>query len=127
MNPFLADAQPITPEMFTVGVVAILAGVVFARFGVQIAARKGRSRVEGAILGLLLGPLGLLIEALCKSRRKRAPSRVPPEPDLERAQPLPERGFVPCANCKELVYFVQKDIGTSVSCPICDRPFWLSL
>ena len=41
-----------------------------ACFGTWVAEQKGRSQVEGMILGITLGMFGILIEALLPARRR---------------------------------------------------------
>ena len=43
--------------------------VVWASLGIWIAEQKGRGQGEGMILGALLGPLGVIIEALLPTSR----------------------------------------------------------
>jgi hypothetical protein len=50
--------------METVLIVAFIALLVFGLFGAWVAEEKGRSGIEGFFLGLLFGPLGVLVEAL---------------------------------------------------------------
>jgi hypothetical protein len=50
--------------MGTVLTIALALAVVFAGLGAWIADQKGRSGGEGFALGLLFGPLGVLVEAL---------------------------------------------------------------
>ena len=43
--------------------------VVWASLGIWIAEQKGRGQGEGLILGALLGPFGVIIEALLPTSR----------------------------------------------------------
>jgi hypothetical protein len=63
--------------LLIVGLVALVVGLVFAVLGRYVATQKHREPNEGAMLGFLFGPLGVLIEALL-------PSREPPKPKAKR-------------------------------------------
>lgn len=47
-----------------IGVGLIVYAIVFSAIGSWIAGQCGRNETEGAVLGALLGPLGLIIEGL---------------------------------------------------------------
>jgi hypothetical protein len=66
--------------------------LICAGIGGYIAAQKGRSETEGAVLGFLLGPLGLLIEALLPTVQapKRRTSGRAPRRTGERGEWVPE-------------------------------------
>jgi hypothetical protein len=49
----------------------LILGAMFAGLGYWVADQKGRSTTEGAVLGFLFGPLGVLIVALL-------PAQLPP-------------------------------------------------
>jgi hypothetical protein len=68
--------------------IALLIQVAFGRWGYGLAERKGRWPGEGAILGFLLGPLGVLAAALLPE----APEPVRPP---ARGVVDPIRGFIP--------------------------------
>lgn len=79
---------------------ALLSVVLFALAGQYIAESKGRSPNEGAAMGLLLGPLGLLIAVLMPTRTNGGSSTTVfavvvgqseprPEPTLGRLRPTP--------------------------------------
>ena len=61
------------------GVLLVLAGsaIASAFLGAFVAAAKARSRAEGFFLGLILGPFGLLIEALLPTLRSEGSLRPP--------------------------------------------------
>lgn len=66
--------------------IGLLACVLCAVAGQYISTAKGRSPNEGAALGLLLGPIGLLIAVLMPTRDARAaePPRQPePAPEVK--------------------------------------------
>jgi hypothetical protein len=59
--------------------ILLLSAVVCSIFGSYIATEKGRDSTEGALFGLILGLLGLLILALLPNKEikaKSAPSRA---------------------------------------------------
>lgn len=61
-------------------VVLLMLWCAFGGLGWYIAGQKGRSGGEGAVLGFLFGPLGVLVEALLPSiehRPKSSPGRSP--------------------------------------------------
>lgn len=58
--------------------VIVLILVVFAVLGRWMAGQKGRSKLEGTILGLLFGPFGCLVEGLLPTLKARAPRRSGP-------------------------------------------------
>ena len=73
--------------------IAVLA-VVFGFLGMWIAVQKRREQQEGFILGLLFGPLGVLIEAVLPTIAEPTsaqPQRAPTEEDLERIRELRRR------------------------------------
>lgn|GEM_PF-7064156 len=47
----------------------VVSAIVYAVLGSWIAVQNGRRKIEGGILGFLLGPIGVLVEALLPSRR----------------------------------------------------------
>lgn len=51
------------------GVLVIAA--VFGTLGRWVAMQHGRSGLEGAVLGILFGPLGIIVEALLPSKSER--------------------------------------------------------
>lgn len=52
----------------------LVAGALFGGVGVWVSRSRGRSAVEGAALGFLLGPLGLLLAALAAPGVAKAPA-----------------------------------------------------
>ena len=81
--------MPDIPQ-FVIIAICVASGV-FAAFGVWVAAQKDRSLVEGAILGLLFGPVGVIVEAClpCPDRRVPEPLRPAPRP-TPAPQPRPK-------------------------------------
>jgi hypothetical protein len=66
-------------------IAGFLLWLVFVVFGGWVAAQKGRSVWEGAILAGLFGPFGVLIEALLPVPAP-GPSPPPPTPEQDAAQ-----------------------------------------
>ena len=64
----------------------LVAVLVFGGLGVWVASVKHRSSSEGALLGGLLGPLGVIIEALLPSQLMSAPQKAM-MPELTRTCP----------------------------------------
>ncbi|WP_422928232.1 hypothetical protein [Singulisphaera sp. PoT] len=54
--------------MQILGTLVVVSAVVYAVLGAWVAVQNGRGKIEGSILGLLLGPFGVLVEALLPSR-----------------------------------------------------------
>ncbi len=50
-------------------IVVVAVVLVYAVLGSWIAVQNGRRKVEGGVLGFLLGPFGVLVEAILPSRR----------------------------------------------------------
>ena len=60
-------------EWILYGVVAVLAYLGLCGYaGVYVAQQKGRDEKEGATLGVLFGPLGILIEACLPTQDERS-------------------------------------------------------
>jgi hypothetical protein len=80
----------VTTTLFILELIAIalLVMVGFGAWGYGVADRKGRWPGEGAILGFLLGPLGVLVAYLLPE------PPPPPRPDY-RGVVNPIHGFVP--------------------------------
>jgi hypothetical protein len=73
--------------------VLVLVLLLLAVLGGWVAAQRDRSIVEGLILGLLYGPLGVIVEALLPlGSRPPAPAE---EPDDDEPLPAMFRGQVP--------------------------------
>ncbi len=51
-------------HMVLSGLVALGMGIICGSLGVYIATQKGRNEWEGLLFGFLLGPFGVIIEAL---------------------------------------------------------------
>ena len=64
--------------------------IVMSAFGLWIAIQKRRSPAEGCILGLLFGPLGVLVEALLPSQ----PGHSGNDATGARARSLDDRGRI---------------------------------
>ena len=76
--------------------IGLLSCALCAAAGQYISTAKGRHPNEGAALGLLLGPLGLLIAVLMPTRDARtADATLQPEPAREvKPPPTPREGRV---------------------------------
>ena len=77
-------------EVLIIG--GLLVGAMFAALGAWISAQKGRSPVEGVILGFAFGPFGALIAALMPTQTRSATPLVRPSPGgavkVRRGRPL---------------------------------------
>ena len=59
------------------GALVVVWALVYTILGCWIAVQNGRRKVEGGVLGLLLGPLGVVVEAFLPSRRASERHRGP--------------------------------------------------
>jgi hypothetical protein len=87
---------PLFSALYTVGdtyALSLLVGVliaipIFGGLGAWVASAKHRSNIEGGVLGGLLGPFGVIIEALLPSQSAPAPpTAVTASPELTRKCP----------------------------------------
>jgi hypothetical protein len=65
----------------------VLLWAVFAGFGSWVARQKNRSPVEGATLGFLFGPIGVIVEAVLPQGQDKPKTR---RDDLDDAEPAPD-------------------------------------
>ena len=84
----------------------LIVAVIFACFGGYVANQKGRDVGEGIMLGLLFGPLGVVVVALLPSKAKSA------------QDPTMPTGKMACSFCGQ-----QWDASTMTNglCPKCRR------
>jgi hypothetical protein len=83
--------------------------------GGTIAARKGYPPIWGVILGILLGPIGLLVGLLLPlTQSGREQAELEREINLDRVH---EKRLKPCPQCGRDVAF------TCLVCPRCDHRF----
>jgi hypothetical protein len=89
----------VTTTLFIAELIAIALVVMvgFGAWGYGVADRKGRWPGEGAILGFLLGPLGVLAAYLLPE----APVPPPPPRPETRGVVDPVRGFIPMERTQE--------------------------
>lgn len=98
---------------------------LFAALGYFVGRTKGRPD-EGAVLGLVLGPLGLLIILLVEDKRPRCPhcrEAIAPGAEIcphcqQRLAPAPN---VTCICCKVGFRVTGAALGHPVRCPHCGR------
>lgn len=66
---FLALAFTVMPDCWVQTTsIFLIAGVVCGGIGSWVAYQCGRNRIEGFVLGFVLGPIGILLEAMLPKR-----------------------------------------------------------
>jgi len=60
----------------------VVVALAFAALGAWIASQKNRDGGEGFILGLLFGPIGVIVEAVLPTLSQPAPQPLEPAPQL---------------------------------------------
>ncbi len=66
-----------------------VSAVVFGGFGAWIAGQKNRDANEGAVLGGLFGPIGVIVEALLPTRSTEEARRASPTVPMDKPDPGP--------------------------------------
>ena len=87
--------------------VAPILAILFAIIGHSIGKPKGRA-VDGLLLGLILGPIGLLIIALMGSNGSKCPH----------CGGMSNKGATVCCHCGRDLYAVKRRVA-KVTCPMC--------
>jgi predicted Zn finger-like uncharacterized protein len=107
-----------------VAVVLVLL-VVFGVVGFLIGQSKGRAD-EGFALGLLLGPIGILIALFLKDKRRRCPHCQEPIAPTASVCPhcqrqLAEPPNATCLHCRKGFRVTEAALGHAVRCPHCGK------
>ncbi len=101
--------------------------VIGGLVGVICGRARGREGA-GALLGMLLGPLGwLVILAGRDDRRKCQECRGVIDQLAKRCRhcgcETPTKVLVKCPACAEVCSMNERDLGTEMQCPVCNREY----
>ena len=110
----------VDPDLTFFLFIVVVSAAVVGAIGALVARAKNRSEAEGCLLGFLLGPFGMLIEALLPTQPGTqpfvGPYGVPALPPGVRFRPADGRVVRDCPFCAEEI------LANAVVCRFCSRP-----